>query len=74
MYSAARFRLQESDSAPQVEVLDSGDDGERRLVDRGAAFRVLERLEVALGQNDLATSASSTPPVPAHVVEHSGYT
>lgn len=58
MCSAARFRLQESDSAPQVEVLDSGDDGERWVVGHDAAPRVLERLEVALGQNDLATSAS----------------
>ena len=53
--------FQESDAALQVEVLDSGDDGERRLVGRGAAFRVLERLEVAPGQNDLTMSDSSKP-------------
>ena len=58
MCSAARFRYQESDAAPQVEVLDPGEDEERRVVGHDAALRVLERLEVAPGQNDLTTSAS----------------
>lgn len=50
--------FQESDAALQVEVLNPGEDEERRVVGHDAALRVLERLEVAPGQNDLTTSAS----------------
>ena len=58
MCSAARFRYQESDAALEVELLNPGEDGERWVVGHDAALRVLERLEVAPGQNDLTTSAS----------------
>ena len=72
MCSAARFRYQEPDAEPQVEVLDSGEDGERRVVDHDAALRVLEGLEVAFRPERPHDVRLLDAPAPAHVVEHDG--
>ena len=72
MCSAARFRYQESDAAPQVEVLDPGEDEERRVVDHDAAVRVIEGLEVAARPerpHDVGPLHASSL---SHVVEHDG--
>ena len=72
MCSAARFRYQESDAALEVERLDPGKDGERRVIDHDAALWVLERLEVAARPERPHDVGLIHAPAPAHVVEHDG--
>ena len=46
MCSATRFRYQELEAALEAELLDSGEDGERRVVDHDAALWELDCLVV----------------------------
>ena len=64
--------FQESEAAPQVEVLDSGEYGERRIVDHDAAARVIEGLEVA-ARPERPHDVGLLHALPlSHVVEHDG--
>ena len=67
-----RRKQEEPDAVLEVERLDPGEDGERRVVDHDAALRVLEGLVVAARPERPHDVRLLNAPSLSHVVEHDG--